>query len=370
MDPEYWSETYLLTVVAVRRGWVTHVDNILPRRSGPSASSAKVGVSAKKAATVLAVLGGSGSASSSAGPAAPAVPPKISKADAKNAVNEDRKKAHNSMHCVLQYKFDADFCDDTRVILMFTNPIAAEHGAVSKRMKLGYSETVQQFAEWAAWSWVKPLCEVVQASRGVVGLQRAGFLFDGIEVSKATSVDHPLVVDQDAKAHQPWLLMVNILKQRAPSMLWHSYSFPGATARMMHKDPTEVVMGLEHLKAHVGAVEFHKAGLPAAKKLADQSMLEGAALQDFVGYAKATGYSVVNDRMECWMNGMWGGIGHTLFNERANQRVRCLAEAKSASKSCARMTRWKTIADCGFLAKHGWEEVKPTTHLPFPPGIF
>jgi hypothetical protein len=270
------------------------------------------------------------------------------------------------MHCVLRYYADQDFCDDSRIIQYFTDPVALEHGAVAKRFKLGQDETVQQFAEWSAWSWLQPLCDVVKVSSDINRLQRIGFAVEGMVIEKLVSVEDPFVIDQNAKAWRAWTLQIKILKHRASSMLWHSSMYPGATARLLHTDAGEVKKGLALLKTHVEAWEFHRVGNLSQQRLAKRSMFEdGQALKHLISYGRLDGYSSVNEKVQYWLQGMWGGILHTLWNERANQKITARTTT-GLNNSIGRLQRWATIADVGFIANHGLKEMEPCTHIPVP----
>jgi hypothetical protein len=372
LDSEHWSIVYLLTVIAIRKRYITCVDNILPRRNIVSSDLKGKPISEKKAVAAAALLGAASSSSGSAAPAAPGavagVPVKMSKGAAKALVLEDRMKAHNSMHCVLQYMYDTDFCDDSRIILLFSNPVGKEHGDVAKRFKISHDEVVQQFAEWASWSWVKPLAQIVHAANDLRALMRIGFIVEKSGLKKIKDTSHPVIQDQNAKAYRAWLLKIKLLKHRASSNLWHTMVYPGASARLLHKSPEERAKGLVVLQKHVAAWEYHRLGLPTSQRMSERSMFEGAALKELVSFAKASEFKEVNLHMARWLDGMWGGMNHTLWNERANQKI-VAKQTKGLNKTIGRLTRWSAIADTGFLEDHGLEEIKPCTHLPVPAEI-
>lgn len=352
-DSMWHTQTLVIAYLAIRRGWVNHYSELLP--SSRLMGNSSLARQSTDPAVVAQPSASEPSPASSSRGAADSVSQVTSKSGARQAIVKDKQKAKNTLHCVLQYRCDPEFRHETRLVSLLTSPLAVEHNEAFDHMKTT-EKAIQYFASMARFSWLKPLREVLQAGSCLSALSRCGFEVSP-SVASGLQLDDPLVLDQNALATKAFGFMVNILKHRCSSMMWHSGSFPGMSALLLSENNKDRAFGFDFLEKSHQAYEWALQQGPEAEEIARRSGMHGEVMQLVCRLAKEGDFSTVSPRLRSVLMSIWGGFSQTIVVERCNKILREKETRSNNSKTLGRTRRWESLVLSDVMQPFGIKQL-------------
>ena len=133
-------------------------------------------------------------------------------------IAEDRKRAKNTLDCVLKWKCDQTFVSRVRQLVLASEPEVKEHGHYTSNV-FSETQTETYFSELAAGSWMQPLRDTLETCYDAVRLRRAGFITDP-SVAEGCTLQSDLVSLEDALSEQYLALVFGIVRHRASRCKW------------------------------------------------------------------------------------------------------------------------------------------------------
>ncbi len=343
---------FVICHIAIQKEWVNHFSDLVPKSLLQKISKKlDVGSGTAKAlsSTPVESASASGSSSSSSKVAPPgsavakvkASTKKPNAALAKQEVNNERRQCVNTLHYVLQVRSDPEHTLFTRVITSATAAEVLAHDRFYAGV-LSATDVERFFSEASEGAYMEPLIEMLQTCYDMTELDRIGYTCE-LSAGSKLSTDSPEVAMQDAIAEILVTYMKNILKRRTDSQTWHSHSYPGGTAGLVHADVDVVQARLKRLKEDVEAKEWCAGESPKAREFAARSFLNGAVLQAVVRLAKLAKFESVDGVFKETLHGIWHGLHQTIICERAGQVLRTVEDTDTNNKVVGRIRRWEAL---------------------------
>ena len=348
MDDSIGAENYVLTHLAKRKKWLPNgLVDLYP-------------ASCECDALLLSSRGGPASAAPTAkanAAAAPAAAPKAkakakpTRKSCKSQVLTEKRKCQNALHFVLKCKFDENFVNCARQLVMAT---AAECAADShfRSQVLTPEQVMEWHADQAGGAWVDVLRKILGTLRDRPALRRAG-ITDDEELAAKTDLDDAIVWEQDAMSHKYCNLVFSVLRHRASSNGWY-HGLPGGLALLMHHDPEKVNIGLRAFQLLVESVEWCEGGCAESQALAKRSMVKSKLMAWAANQGKLVNFERVTDLFREFLADAWCvGPCQTVINENLNKFVRDQEQRGSTQRSCSRISRYHNVLFRQLLERHG-----------------
>ena len=370
-DQLFHSKLLLLSSICLRKGWVSHFEDLLlPGPRLAAACGKDVGEVPKGPGSIVDVAAdGSSGAAGSKDPAPPPAPAGKAKAKPAAANKAAKKKdfraevgcvikqSVNMLHACCRLMANPDTIIHSRWVIHAVRPLLAEHGSCAAGMRTP-DETLQYYMCEAQGKWLGSLNGILMSLTDKAGLQRCGLTVEfPVALRGALTLDSPRVKYEDAVATEIWKICSHLMAERIESCTIYTCTYPYKLAPIASEDPKVAYKYMKDLKEEFEAwLRARASGLPSVVALSEMHSLSGRAMQEFCRFARSVDWMVtpaVQERVKL----LFKGFGSDKLVEDANKVVRD-NEQRSASQKCLKGFRiWHAPVSQGVLASYGRTEV-------------
>ena len=342
LDAEWSSFAFVLAVLSIQEGWAkSSADLWSPETGAAQAGPGAVRVTSKSAARSL----------------------------AKRDVQAERGTSANTLHVMAKFVNNQDSKTMARVIYFVSRPEAVRCSKMLKELRSAAS-TIEHYASWAHWSWIRTAVEHV---RQLTDLQLLAHLGLDLSARVHDKPDAARLAWQDAVAARVLEFTQRLLAFRAGSQLWYTNGF-GSCAGLLHGDPDKQVSSLQFLKSVYETGEaVGKHGSLEAKRLLEGHFSTTPFGQWLLRRLASVDFATLPDDVQRTMSDVWGGLLNSKLIEDANKVQREAEQRNGTSKDVGRLEGWHAVTKGGLIKSYEREEVSVggLCHMPsaFDPAV-
>ena len=313
-----------------------------------------------------------------AGPTQGKEPQKEQVARGEDAVSHLHKQAKNSMHICAWLLSDDRHQNRNRLLLSLSSPCRHWHGIQVQSNRSPQDAQVACVEAATGGAWFKSLTATAQTLQDMHMLAYCGFTPTKSHATMlGLTLDHPLVLEEDAEAGLAGAYVVNVLRFRLRGMLKWWCTYPGLFAALLSEDKEVVQWALSTMEEDWVAsqiLQAKAATYPYWKRKMDKSCFKLPLVQVLFKHAASSQFKEVTPGLAQMCKDCFAGIGQTKVIEDHFGVARDM-ETRAAKHKRAGPTRlWRQLVQSKALHKTHclpmYKKPEASAHATLPPMVY
>lgn len=355
----YHTKLLGLTLLAIKKGWVGHWDEMFTTTKDIARCKA---ISMQSASARPAFVNGPVSESVRGSAASSGAKPSTAaaKAEARQAVSSIRQRSFNALHAVGRLMADQELYVLQQLVRLVTWPLQRERSEIAQLLK-GEPGALEYYVLQAAGHWHIALSQMVALMRDLRTLQRIGFETELTpKLKKSVNEKSGEFAAQDNLAGTMWKAITCLMSHRCASMSAHSYAYPFVLGGVNSNDESIVAETFNTFKLHWEAYAGARLQpLPLPRQLAERCTLTTRCMESTARITRRAGYTKTKEVVQrCEV--LFRGWGQERIVEDSLKHIRG-AEQLNTNNQCMRLWRsFEVPRTAKLIGQYDRRELEPT----------